>query len=159
KPPSIRSRWPPRHPALWSHERYLAAKKSLPAETGRLGRCFSFGGLLQLDLAEAQIGEIIHPLGPLGRHRGGVLGIPGAVAALRDAGRPRPTTATPVPTPAATAIAGPASRALPTAGCTAAAGPTAPALGGGVLSIGGGGVDYHTAVLALALALAAQTLH
>ena len=44
---------------------------------------------LQLDLAKAEIGKIIHPLGALGCHRCGILGITGCIGALRHAGRPR----------------------------------------------------------------------
>ena len=39
--------------------------------------------LLQLDLAEAQISEVIHTLGALGCHRGSILGIARGVGALR----------------------------------------------------------------------------
>ena len=38
---------------------------------------------LQLDLAKAEIGKIIHPLGALGCYRCGILGIAGCIGALR----------------------------------------------------------------------------
>ena len=40
-----------------------------------------------LDLAKVEIGEIIHALGALGCHRGGILSVTGGVGALRHAGR------------------------------------------------------------------------
>ena len=50
---------------------------------------FKSNSALQLDLAKAEIGKIVHALGALGCYRCCILCITGCIGALRHAGRPR----------------------------------------------------------------------
>ena len=72
---------------------FLVQKKTLPLHGFRHAGEGLIIQLLQLDLAEAQISEVIHTLGALGCHRGSILGIARGVGALRHIGAVAATAA------------------------------------------------------------------
>ncbi len=71
----------------------LVQKKTLPLHGFRHAGEGLILQLLQLNLAEAQIREVIHTLGALGCHRGSILGFARGVGALRHIGAVAATTA------------------------------------------------------------------
>ena len=92
-------------------------KKALPLHGFRHAGEGLILQLLQLDLAEAQIREVIHTLGALGCHRGSILGIARGVGALRHIG----AAAAPAAIAIARAAAIPVTTALAAAMIAAAA--------------------------------------
>ena len=142
----------------------LVQKKTLPPHGFRHAGEGLILQLLQLDLAEAQIREVIHTLGALGCHRGSILGVARGVGALRHIGAaaaPAAAIARAAAIPVTTALAAAmiAAAAAIAVAVTAAAGSAGTCICALSHSVGVGGVDDNTAVTALALALAADALH